>query len=134
MTTWLRLLIAFVVFCHGFICIRIGSVLPGPIKEWKGRSWILGSAVMDGRLTALVVALHVLAGIATIGCALAIGFAPAIPGWWRPLAITGAALGISAFGIFWDGQTKLLFEEGVIGAVLSIMLLAIAIGSRFAFD
>ena len=38
MTPWVRVLIAFVVFCHGFIYIRIGSVLPGPIKEWRGSS------------------------------------------------------------------------------------------------
>jgi hypothetical protein len=33
MTPWLRYLIAFVIGCHGFIYVRIGSALPGPIKE-----------------------------------------------------------------------------------------------------
>ena len=47
---WMRLLIAFVVFCHGFIYVRIGSVLPDPIKEWRGSSWLLGSAVTGERL------------------------------------------------------------------------------------
>lgn len=124
MTTWLRLLVAFIVFCHGFIYIRIGSVLPSPIKEWKRTSWLLGSAVMNARLPALVVALHVMAGIATVACALAIGLADSVPGWWRPLAMAGSVLGIAPFSVFWDGQSKLLFEEGAVGAILSMILLA----------
>ena len=126
MTPWLRYLIAFVVFCHGFIYVGIGSTLPGPIKEWKGISWLLGSAVTDERLKALVVGLHVVAGIATLASALTIGFAPSIPGWWRPLAITGGAVGLVAFAVFWDGQTRLLFQEGAIGAIVSLIILVIA--------
>ena len=133
MTAWVRVLIAFVVFCHGFIYIRIGSVLPGPVKEWNGSSWFLGSAVTGDQLRALVIGLHVIAGIATIACAFAIGFAPSVPQWWRPFAITGAAVGIAAFSVFWDGQTRLLFEEGVIGAVVSVILLATAIVFPAAF-
>lgn len=132
MTLWVRVLIAFV-FCHGIIYIRIGSVLPGPIKEWRGSSWLLGSTLTGDRLTTLVVGLHVMAGIATIACSLAIGFAPSVPGWWRPLAITGAALGVAAFAVFWDGQTQLLFQEGAIGAVVSVILLATAMMFPAAF-
>ena len=36
-----RYAIALIVFCHGFIYIRIGSVLPAPVREWKGTSWPL---------------------------------------------------------------------------------------------
>jgi hypothetical protein len=132
MTLWVRVLIAFV-FCHGIIYIRIGSVLPGPIKEWRGSSWLLGSTLTGDRLTTLVVGLHVMAGIATIACSLAIGFAPSVPGWWRPLAITGAALGVAAFAVFWDGQTQLLFQEGAIGAVVSVILRATAMMFPAAF-
>jgi hypothetical protein len=133
MTTWVRVLIAFVVFCHGFIYIRIGSVLPGPIQEWSGSSWFLGSAVTSGQLRALAIGLHVIAGIATIACAFAIGFAPSVPHWWRRFAITGAAVGIAAFSVFWDGQIRLLFDEGVIGAIVSVILLATAIVFPAAF-
>jgi hypothetical protein len=134
MAPWLRYLIAFVVFCHGFIYIRIGSVLPGPVKEWRGISWVLGEAVAGDRLRTLVVALHVAAGIATLACAVAIAFAPSLPGWWRPLAIAGAAIGLVAFAVFWDGQTRLLFEEGVIGAVVSLLLLIGALVFPGAFS
>jgi hypothetical protein len=62
---------------------------------------------------------------AIVARALAIGFAPPVPGWWRPLAITGSVLGIGAFAVFGDGQTELLFEEGAAGTVLSMIFLAI---------
>jgi hypothetical protein len=127
MTPWVRYLIAFIVFGHGFIYVRIGAVLPGTIKEWKGSSWLLGSAVTDGRLGALVIALHVVAGIATLACAVAIGLAPWLPGWWRPLAIGGGAIGLAAFAVFWDGQTQFLFQEGAIGALISMILLMSAL-------
>ena len=51
----------------------------------------------------------------------------------RPLAITGAALGVAAFAVFWDGQTQLLFQEGAIGAVVSVILLATAMMFPAAF-
>ena len=133
MTPWLRYLIAFVVFCHGFIYVRIGSVLPGPITEWKGTSWLLGSAVTGHRLKALVVSLHVIGGIATLACAAAIGFGPSLPGWWCPLAIGGATVDIAGFAVFWDGQVQFLFEEGAIGALVSLILLGSAIAFPQAF-
>jgi hypothetical protein len=133
MTPWLRYLIAFVIGCHGFIYVRIGSALPGPIKEWRGSSWLLGSAVTDDQLRALVVGLHVLAGLATLACAAAIGFAPSFPGWWRSPAIGGAVVGLTAFAVFWDGQTQFLFQEGAIGAVISLTLLVTAIALPLAF-
>lgn len=131
MAPWLRYVIAFVVFAHGFVYVRIGSVLPGPIKAWRGRSWLLSDTVTGDQLRRVVVSLHVAAGIALLACAVAIALAPSLPGWWRPLAITGAAIGLVAFSVFWDGQTRLLFEEGVIGAAVSLALLigAIALAS-----
>jgi hypothetical protein len=126
--------IAFVVFCHGFIYVRIGSALPGAIAEWSGGSWLLGGAVVDPRLTTLIVGLHVIAGIGTLATAVAMGLAPQFPGWWRPLAIGSAAIGIAAFAVFWDGQTQFLFQEGAIGAVISLTLLMGAMAFPGAFE
>jgi len=127
MTPWLRHLIAFVVGCHGFIYIPFGVFVPGTLKEWRGSSWLLGNTLTGDRLHVLVLALHVMAGIVTLACAVAIGFAPSVPGWWRPLAIVGAAVAIVAFAVFWDGQIQLLTQEGAIGAVISLILLVCAI-------
>jgi hypothetical protein len=125
--SWLRYAAAFVIFCHGFIYIRIGAVLPGPITGWTGTSWLLGSAVTGEPLRMLAVAAHVIAGIATIGCAAALAFAPQSPDWWRTAAFIGAAVGIAAFAIFWDGQTRQVVEEGGIGVAVSLALLTAAV-------
>jgi hypothetical protein len=133
MAPWLRYLIAFVIACHGFIYIPILFV-PDTFREWQGRSWLLGGALTGDSLRTLARVLHVGAGVAVLACALAIAFAPALPGWWRPLAIGGGALGLVAFAVFWDGQTGRLVEEGAIGAAISLVLIAGAIVFPNAFD
>lgn len=133
MKPWLQYVIALIVFCHGFIYIRIGSVLPAPVREWKGTSWLLGDAVGHDRLADLIVGLHVIAGLVIVACAAAMAVAPLVPGWWRPLAVVGAGIGIAAFAVFWDGQTRLLFEEGGIGLVVSAILLVAAAAFPQAF-
>jgi len=129
----LRYLVAFVVGCHGFIYIRFGIQVPGKVKEWLGSSWLLGGAITGDQLNALVLVLHVAAGIAILGCAAAIGLAPWAPGAWRPLAIVGALLGLVAFAVLWDGQVRLFVHEGGIGLVVSLSLLAGAIAFAAGF-
>jgi hypothetical protein len=73
------------------------------------------------------------AGAAILGCAAAIAVAPSAPGWWRPLAIVGAAIGLGAFVVSYDGQARLLVVEGAIGAVASLILLVTAIAIPEAF-
>jgi hypothetical protein len=126
MKPWIHY-VAFVVFCHGLIYVGIGSVLPGPIPAWKGTSWLLGGALTGEPLRLLVVALHVTAGVAIVAASVAMAFDAWVPGWWRSFAIGGALLGVAAFAVFWDGQTTLLIEEGAIGALVSLALVAVAV-------
>jgi hypothetical protein len=134
MRPWVQYLIAFFVFCHGFVYVRIGSMLPAPVKGWRGSSWLLGDAISNPQLTKLIVLLHVIAGIATLACAIAIGVPSLLPGWWRPLAITGAVLGIVGFTVFWGGQTGLLLDEGGLGTLISLIIPAGAIAFPAAFE
>ena len=133
MDPWLRYLIGFVMLCHGFIYIGVGWLLPGAVKGWRGSSWLLGSTVTDAWLEAVVVTLHIVAGILTMTCAVSIALAPAYPGWWRPLAMVAAIVGLAAFAVFWDGQARLLVEEGAIGALVSLILLGAALEFPLAF-
>lgn len=134
MKPWAQYVIAFLIFCHGFVYVRIGSMLPAPVKGWKGSSWLLGDGISNPQLTTLVVVLHVIAGMATLAGAVAIGLPSLLPGWWRPLAITGAMFGLVAFAVFWDGQTGLLFDEGAFGALISLVILVAAITFPAAFE
>jgi hypothetical protein len=127
MSPWIQYPIAFVVACHGFIYVPLIFV-PDMLKGWRGRSWLLGSAITGDRLKALAAALHVGAGVLILASALAIAFAPLAPGWWAPLSIVGSALGMAGFAVFWDGQTGRVVEEGG-----SVILLASAVAFPNAF-
>jgi len=133
MRPWIQYLVAFLLFGHGFIYVRIGPTATRTITGWGGRSWLLGDAITGKYLASLVATLHVLAGLSILACAAAIALGPALASWWTPLAVTGAVLGIAAFAVFWDGQARLLFEEGALGALISLLLLASAIAFPRAF-
>jgi hypothetical protein len=132
MNPWLQSLIAFVVACHGAIYIPLLFV-PEMLTGWRGRSWLLGDLLTGKGLTRLLVALHVSAGILIVASGVAIGLAVWAPGWWPPLAIIGAALGLAGFAVFWDGQPGRVVEEGGIGAALSLFLLVSALAFPGAF-
>jgi hypothetical protein len=134
MKPWMEYLIVFVLFCHGFVYVRIGAMLPAPVKGWNGRSWLLGEWIANSQLTRVSVWLHVIAGIVLLACAVAIGLPSLFAGWWRPLAVAGALLGIVAFAVFWDGQTGLLVDEGGLGALISLLVLIGAVAFPNAFD
>jgi hypothetical protein len=134
MTHWTQYLAALLVFCHGLVYIGVGAMLPAPVTGWNGHSWLLGYSITTSQLTKLSIGLYLLAGITTLACAVSIGLPWVFPGWWRPLAIAGAAVGIVAFAVFWDGQTRLLIEEGALGAIISLVLLVVAMAFRPAFS
>lgn len=132
MTPWLQYLVAFVVACHGLTYLLFGVFVPRGsegwrVEGWKGSSWLLGGAVAGEGLKALASALHVAAGVATLGCALAIALAPPLAGWWPPLAVAGGLLGLAGFAVFWDGQVRLLAQEGAVGALIGLGLLLAAL-------
>jgi hypothetical protein len=128
MSPMTRLALAFVVFCHAFIYVRIGSTLPGAVAGWRGRSWLLGDVVTGAPLATLVLSMHVFAGSLLLASALAMGLAPQVPaGWWPALPAAGSAIGIAAFAVFWDGRQGAFVEEGGIGAVVSALLLGVAL-------
>ena len=134
MTPWLPYLIAFVIACHGLAYILFGVLAPDGIQGWKRTSWILSSVLTRDKLKALVLVLHATAGVAIIACAVAIAFVSTLPGWWRPLAIIGATLGLAGFAVFLDGQPQLVVQEGGIGAAISAILLVAATAFPGAFS
>jgi hypothetical protein len=120
-------LIAFVVACHGFTYIPFGLLAPGKMKDWKGSSRLFGNVLAAERAHTLVPALHVLAGVTILACAVAIAFAPAVPGLWAPLAVLGSLAGLAGFAAFYDGRAGYVVREGAIGAAISLILLVTAI-------
>lgn len=93
-----------------------------------------GGALSGDRLKALLLVLDVAAGVLIVASGIAIGLAASFPGWWRPLAIVGAALGLAGFAFFVDGQPQLVVQEGGIGAGISAILLLSAVAFAGAFS
>lgn len=134
MASWLRYLIAFAIGCHGFTYVLYGFIIPIKITMWKGSSWVLKNTIKTDRLRRLVLVLHCAAGALTFAGAVAIAIVTWAPALWPPLIIAGAIIGIIGFLIFWDGQTKYLVDEGIIGASISLALLVLAIILPGAFN
>lgn len=130
---WLQYLIAFIIACHGISYILFGIIVSSRLQGWKGGSWILGGRVSGDRLKSVVLVPHVAAGALIIACGVAIGLAASLPGWWRPVAIVGAALGLAGFAAFLAGKPQLGVREGGIGAGISAILLVSAIVFAGAF-
>ena len=82
MRPWMQYLIAFLVFGHGFVYVRIGPIAARTVKGWSGRSWLLGNTITGEHLTSLVATLHGLAGVLMLACAAAIAAGGPLAGWW----------------------------------------------------
>jgi hypothetical protein len=122
-----------VVACHGFTCIPFGTLALAQVEGWRGRSSVLGGALTGRRLRTLALGLYVIAGAVILAAAAAIAATPWAPGWWRPLAIIGGAVGGAAFFTFYDGEIRRAVPEGAIGLVASVAMLAVAIALPGAF-
>ncbi len=75
-----------------------------------------------------------MAGITILACAVAIAFVHLALGLWRLLAVGDAGLGFAAFGLFLDSQAHLLAQEGLIGGVMSLILLVTGIACPRLFE
>jgi hypothetical protein len=109
---------------HGFVYVPFGLVVPGTLRGRAGPSLLLGHIAPAPVVRGAVPVLHVLAGIVFLLCGTAIALAPFAPDLWRPLAIIGSAIGLLAFATLWDGSRERAVEEGAIGAVASLCILA----------
>jgi hypothetical protein len=65
---------------------------------------------------------------------VAIALASWFPGLWRPIAIGGTLIGVLSFAAFWDGQVSPMVDEGVLGMVISLVILIGAIALPQVFS
>lgn len=69
--------------------------------------------------------------LASIACGLAaIGFVAGGAGilmeqtWWRPVVVGAAAFSAAVYILFWDGKTQRLADQGGIGLLINLVILA----------
>lgn len=132
---WIRYLIALVVGVHGLVYLNvIRGWFPGIFEGWMGISLVLGNTLTGDSLKTLTLAVWLIAGIGLICAGVTILFTPSMPGLWRPLTIGASLLGILGFAFFWNGQTQRLVDQGLIGAILSLVILSDTIAFPQAFN
>ncbi len=123
MKPWIRYVIAAVVAAHGLVYLNAARGVLPVFEGWKGRAWLLGDAITGDSLKRLCQGMWAVAGIGVIATGVALAFAFSAQAVWRPLAIVASTVAILSFLVFWDGQVRRLFEQGVIGVVLSLLIL-----------
>ena len=125
-----RYIIAFVVASHGITYVMF-PVLNGQIfVGWRESSWLLRSTITGDTLKTLTFALWVIAGVGFIATGTAIALAPSLQGLWPPLAMCASLVGLLSFAVIWDAQIQHAVAQGIIGAVISLIILISAIVLR----
>jgi hypothetical protein len=130
----LQLFIALIVGFHGLVYFMGGMWrISGLFEGWRERSLFLRGAITGNTLRRLTRALWIIAGIGTIATGITIALASPSLGLWRPIAIAASVIAVVSFVVSWDGQGRRSVNQGLIGMVLSAIILISAIVFPLAF-
>ena len=121
-----RYLVSLIVVAHGLVYLSspFWSQSAGVFQNWKGTSALLGAGLGPDSLKATTSILWVAAGLGTVVAGVAIALVAMAPWLWRPTAIIGALFGVVSFALFFDGQGAQFVNEGGIGMLLSLVMIA----------
>lgn len=124
----LRFLISLFIILHGLIHLWFFTLSQGLVKlqpamrepGWTGKSWFLKGFLGDSSTRSLASILFVIAAVAFVVSGFGIFFRA--EWWWA--ALLGSAI-FSSVIIFslWDGNLKMLIDKGLVGFLISLMIL-----------
>ena len=103
-----------------YVTLSLRLVDYKPEMGWTGESWLLKNKLGDG-------ANHIIASI--LYSLAALGFVASGVGllmeqmWFRPLMAGSAVLSLLAIVLFWDGKSSQIIEKGLLGFVISAVVL-----------
>jgi hypothetical protein len=132
MDPWLRYAIVVAVGFHGFIYIPFGFVGVPMLDGWHRKPILLGWLIPVHALKIFSTMLYVVAGGALLAAVGAFLFVPQSLEMQRQLVLAGTSVGMAAFIVLYDGRTRFLLREGVVGFLASLVLLAAAFASPHA--
>lgn len=124
-----RTLFGIFIILHGlvhawYIVLSQKWVTFQPAMGWNGRSWLFTGLIGDPAARMAATLIYALAGLGLVAGGI---------GWlarcgWAAGALALAA-GLSALGIalFWDGSGERIIEKGLLGLLISVLLLAAAL-------
>ena len=120
-----RLLLALFIVLHGlahFWYVALSQKIVGfrPEMGWNGRSWIFTNALGDPITRLFAGILFALAATGLV--AGGIGIFARSP-WAQPLLVGSAAVSAAAIILFWDGSLARMVEKGLVGFLVSLVIL-----------
>ncbi len=102
--------------------VHLFELRPG--MNWPDEGWVLGRQSADDAMRFLV---SISLGLAALGFAAGgVGLLMSRD-WWQILAIGAAVLSTMIFAVFWDGKRQSLAENGGIGVLINLAILALVL-------
>jgi hypothetical protein len=91
-----------------------------PEMGWTGRSWLFTNVLGDSATHSLASVFYALAAVAFVTSGIALMFRL---DWWRPLLIGSSVFSVAIIFLMWDGRMQLVWNKGLIGALISVVIL-----------
>jgi hypothetical protein len=119
------------IFCilHGLVHLlyagqsrRLFELRPGMV--WPDGSWLFSKLLGDETTRLLASILLALAALGFVAGGLGLLIRQ---DWWRPVTVGAAVFSALIFVIFWNGKFQALDDQGGIGLLISLAILAIVL-------
>jgi hypothetical protein len=102
--------------------MRLFELRPGMC--WPDGGWVLAGHAAGGATRLLVGSALVLAALGFIAAGAGLFLSRE---WWRTAAIGAVVLSTAIFTVFWDGKRPRLADQGGIGVLINLAILALAL-------
>ena len=99
-----------------YVALSLQFVPFQPEMGYSGELWVLTGVIGDRATRILAAGSYFLATLAFVIAGVGLLLAQA---WYRPVMFSAAATSLLAIGLFWDGKTSKLIEKGLIGFLIS---------------
>jgi hypothetical protein len=111
---------------HGFVhalyfgqSLRYFELQPGML--WPEGSWVLSKFLGSSALRNIAGVLLIIAAVGFIASGIAV-FTKQL--WWRPLVVGSAIFSSIVYLLFWDGTSHRLDNQGWVGILINLVILA----------
>lgn len=87
---------------------------------WTGESWVLSQVLEQSAVRPLAGSLFILAAAGFVLSSIGVFLRAA---WWPAALVISAVFSSIVVLLFWDGQTQMLVQKGLLGLVINLVLL-----------
>jgi len=95
-----------------------------PAMNWPDGAWVIGRQPANDAVRWLA---GLSLGLAAFGF-IASGLGLLLGGmWWRTVATGAVVLSTAIFGVFWDGKRQSLADQGGVGVLINLAILALVL-------